>query len=348
MVRITANKNYMERAMKRLKFHADCKIVEGASNFAIYDLTRRKVFVAKMELLPKIKRFEELDEKTANEYIASSDDPCESQAVFDFLLSNELASFQYRSGHFVELSESIHMRGVPVNAIIDVRDLRHDFKRIAIQLESIDCEFIQVRIFSEICPIDLIQDVCSAFVGKTCGSIEFVFTHFDFTKQEEVSRFISKNGIVSRVVVLGSVKSFQDGKIQYSREQVAGACDCGKIGRRNLSLPSTSAYLKMKNVNGCLASKIAIDERGRVKNCPSLTKEYGAVENADFSEIFTSSVFKVIGNVSKDGINGCRDCEYRYCCSDCRAFLSDESDPMSKPGKCLYDPYTGNWQEHEV
>ena len=47
-------------------------------------------------------------------------------------------------------------------------------------------------------------------------------------------------------------------------------------------------------------------------------------------------------NFSKDKIEGCRDCEYRYACFDCRPnSLSGEI--FEKPRYCTYEPKTGIW-----
>ena len=49
--------------------------------------------------------------------------------------------------------------------------------------------------------------------------------------------------------------------------------------------------------------------------------------------------------IQKDQIAVCKDCEFRYICTDCRAYKEDPEDDYSKPLKCGYDPYTGVWSE---
>ena len=46
----------------------------------------------------------------------------------------------------------------------------------------------------------------------------------------------------------------------------------------------------------------------------------------------------------------CKDCEFRYICTDCRAYTekthtNEEGLDTSKPLKCGYNPYTGEWEE---
>ena len=49
-----------------------------------------------------------------------------------------------------------------------------------------------------------------------------------------------------------------------------------------------------------------------------------------------------IRHLSKDHIEGCKDCEYRYACYDCRPD-SNGADKYAKPWNCSYDPYKGEW-----
>ena len=46
--------------------------------------------------------------------------------------------------------------------------------------------------------------------------------------------------------------------------------------------------------------------------------------------------------LSKDHINNCKDCEYRYACYDCRPDANG-ADKLSKPWYCTYDPQHGKW-----
>lgn len=55
--------------------------------------------------------------------------------------------------------------------------------------------------------------------------------------------------------------------------------------------------------------------------------------------------FKKYWYIHKDQIEVCKDCEFRYICTDCRAYLEDPDNLYSKPLKCGYDPYTCEWEE---
>ena len=39
-----------------------------------------------------------------------------------------------------------------------------------------------------------------------------------------------------------------------------------------------------------------------------------------------------------------KDCEFRYICTDCRVFIQEDANILSKPLKCNYNPYTALWE----
>jgi SPASM domain peptide maturase of grasp-with-spasm system len=79
-----------------------------------------------------------------------------------------------------------------------------------------------------------------------------------------------------------------------------------------------------------------------IKNCPSMEHSYGSINNSTPAAILKLKKFQASWAIKKDAIEICKDCEFRYICSDCRAFTQNNN-PNSKPLKCNYDPYTATW-----
>ena len=45
-----------------------------------------------------------------------------------------------------------------------------------------------------------------------------------------------------------------------------------------------------------------------------------------------------------DKIIVCKDCEFRYICTDCRIFIKDNNNIYSQPLHCNYNPYIAKWE----
>ncbi len=119
---------------------------------------------------------------------------------------------------------------------------------------------------------------------------------------------------------------------------------CGNIEPNNFILNNQSLSEARKH-NSCLYRKITIDTEGNIKNCPSMQESFGNIRDTTLAEAIEKPGFKKYWDINKDKIHVCRDCEFRYICTDCRAYVEDPEDILSKPLKCGYNPYTGEWSE---
>ncbi|MCG8412356.1 MAG: hypothetical protein MI739_13845, partial [Bacteroidales bacterium] len=70
------------------------------------------------------------------------------------------------------------------------------------------------------------------------------------------------------------------------------------------------------------------------------------IDNTSLLDVVNSKEFQFYWNISKDQIEVCKDCEFRYICSDCRAYTKN-SNVYSQPAKCTYNPYIAKWEGEE-
>lgn len=100
--------------------------------------------------------------------------------------------------------------------------------------------------------------------------------------------------------------------------------------------------------HSCLAGKIAITSQGDVIPCIFARNQLcGNILTSCLTEIMNNTLIRQIWATTKDCINKCKDCEYRYACQDCRP-QAQGYDPdknwLACPTGCDYDPYTGKWK----
>jgi SPASM domain peptide maturase of grasp-with-spasm system len=95
--------------------------------------------------------------------------------------------------------------------------------------------------------------------------------------------------------------------------------------------------------NTCLNRKISICADGEIKACPAIGHSCGNVASVSLEAAARDPVLVQLGGITKDQVAVCRDCEFRYICTDCRAFTAEPGNQYSKPAKCSYDPYSAIW-----
>lgn len=93
--------------------------------------------------------------------------------------------------------------------------------------------------------------------------------------------------------------------------------------------------------HNCFLNKICLSGDGSVFPCIMERRiTLGNINTSSFKEILDSDLTKQMRFLTKDKIKMCQDCEYRYCCFDCRVMAPTLYD---KPANCLYNPYKGQW-----
>ncbi len=78
-----------------------------------------------------------------------------------------------------------------------------------------------------------------------------------------------------------------------------------------------------------------------------MQKSYGNITNTNIEDIIKLKEFKYLWSISKAQIDVCKDCEYRFMCTDCRAYIKNSNDLYSQPLKCNYNPYIAKWEAEE-
>jgi SPASM domain peptide maturase of grasp-with-spasm system len=280
--------------------------------------------------------------------------------LVQFLIEAELAQFVADPSLFPPIEESWDLPAVIQNALIDVDSVYHDFEAIFSQLDALGCQYVQLRCFSSLLGPEDLRRVLAAARHTSIKSVEVLLKYDAALPDEVYCRLVEDEPLICSLTV-HSAPEEKLLTVDYGCDEVAGRyitkivpfvtqvvdgpLHCGLITVKHLNAPSVSNFFETKIFNGCLNRKLSVDALGEIKNCPSLPQSFGNIRDTDLRRVAALADFREKWHIKKDRIATCRDCEFRYVCSDCRAYLEDPSDPFSKPLKCGYNPYTCEWEE---
>lgn len=109
---------------------------------------------------------------------------------------------------------------------------------------------------------------------------------------------------------------------------------------------SPERYVKNMKGNPCWQGKLNIGYDGSVTPCIMFQgkKNVLTLKKESLNNIIEKRVKRDFWGITKDKIEVCKDCEYRYLCSDCRPLASGD---YKRSIKCLYNPYLGKWNVDE-
>ncbi|MCW3465788.1 grasp-with-spasm system SPASM domain peptide maturase [Chitinophaga nivalis] len=338
-------------AHQYLYLYADCFPVKGHTRTALYDISRKHSYFFDncfYELL------QELKDKSIGEVAAmlpAAEDVAEFEKFIQYLQQQELATIVDDLSVFPPMSLEWDHPSEITNALIDVREKMHNFQQLFEELETLNCQHIQIRSYRPL-SVDEVTDVLSHTTGKGFNSVQIMMPFTDGETSNALATVIKTYSIGYLIFHSVPAGLLEESRSQCNPEeimftdQVIDSCHaCGIINQKSLSLLPLSGFIENIRFNGCLNRKIAVDENGRIKNCPSFDNHYGYAGEVSLTAVAAREAFRQRWYINKDTIRVCKDCEFRYICTDCRAYTTESHDEYAKPAKCKYDPYTGVWAE---
>jgi len=271
----------------------------------------------------------------------------EIDEYFEFLITRELGFWCNDQDHFPDLDFTWERAERITNAIIDVdATSQHDYAKLLGELDDLGCKALELRFFSppSLCELEA---VLKATAHGCLRSIDVLAAHGKELTPEALERLIAPYQRVNSLVIHSSSKviSRTIGKnvgLRYIREVIDSPTCCGQVHQQYF-VTNLETFTEAHGFNTCLNRKISIDARGEIRNCPSLPLSFGNIRDISLHSAVAHRDFSALWRINKDQIDVCRDCEFRYICTDCRAYLSSPADLYSKPSKCTYDPYTAEW-----
>jgi SPASM domain peptide maturase of grasp-with-spasm system len=331
---------------KIFNLFANCKVVKGHTRAVICDLQRNNIYPIPLSLLTILKlhgtvTFNDLLETYGkeNEIIL--------EEYFDFLLSYELIFFHDNPELFPTMSDFWDEPFEITNCIIDFNEVNVE-KIMCIKnvIGNTPIKALQIRVFKEIKASEL-DLVLANIKPMGLNSIELILKYSNNISLDEFANICNKYSYIFTITVFNSpnesvfhYKNDAFGQIFYKKDFVLSEKSCGNITPDFFTI-NTKTYTESLHHNSCLNRKISIDTQGNIKNCPSMLESFGNIYDNTFEEALAKHEFKKYWFINKDQIHACKNCEFRYICTDCRAYLEDPKDILSKPLKCGYNPYSG-------
>lgn len=332
----------MEEAFK---LFASCIPVKGAKRFVICDLQRSELFFVPEGLYIILTEYEN---RTIRDIKNIFEDEFNDQIDIHlkYLIENELGFLTTEPQKFPKLEISWDMPELISNIIIEVdENSNHDYTDIFEQLVSVGCQFMELRFYSPI-SFQKLNEIIQLTDTSKLRNINLILPFQPEVLQKDLEILMLQFQRIGNIIIHSVMDSFVSDpdvkNIFYTTDIIKNNDCCGQVSHKYFSINMTM-FMESQFHNSCLNKKVSIDSKGNLKNCPSITGTFGNIRSSKIKEILSDNEFTKLWNINKDQIEICKDCEFRYICTDCRAFRTNDSDMFSKPLKCAYDPYSATW-----
>ena len=332
------------------KLFANIIPVKGARRSALCDLQRGRIKLIPNAMFDMISDFNGQD---IDSVVAAHPESHRNhiESYFQFLLEGEWGFITDEPDVFPDLDDAYLMPNKITNAVMDLnKSSNYDVSDVIRQLDDLGCLHLQIRAYHDLSPED-VEQLLETTVTSRLRSIELLVGGGESPDTDAWSALCRNHPRIHKLVLHGasehrviqtSETSHVMGVLITHPQRLESHEQCGVVDRTEFT-PCISTFTEARHHNSCLHRKISVDSQGRIRNCPSMPESFGHVEDTALSEALEQDTFKKFWDMTKDEIEVCKDCEFRYVCTDCRAYV--EKGDTSKPAKCGYDPYTATWRE---
>lgn len=331
--------------VKYLNLFSNCVIVKGSIYSILCDLQNAAYFhfnndvaevidlLATKSIKEVIKIYGKDNENTILEYVNLI--VVNNLGFIDDSIIKELTSLDLNWDHYSNIT----------NAIVEIGNF--EIENFTKFIRNLTADALEIRCF-DIKDLSKVYLLMSLLQDSSFISIKLIIP-YDIEFVENIGNIIRKNLRVHEIFIFGcpdnmKIESFELCKVHILSSKEFSNNNCGVIKQDYFS-PNISMFTESHHFNNCLNRKLSIDKDGLICNCPSSPERFGNINDNTVEDILSNISFTNKWKIKKDDIEICKDCEFRYICSDCRVFLEDPSNIYSKPLKCGYNPYTGEWGE---
>lgn len=339
--------------MRYFNLFSNIHITKGFCRILIADLQRNVSELYPLEFLGVIDEFKS---KSIDEVLSLYDDDSKEiiEEYLQILLDQEYGFVTYKDwdNNFPQLSLEYNNPSVISNCFFEFTSIQN-LKKIYDSVENL--QISQLVIFSDKnLSLDDLLNIDGAFARSVLQGIEVYSPYHNLIDMEFITTLNNKSERIHSLWFYNcseipfKIKRDYRFDLQFSKNEVKTSC-CGvvKLNYFNTNLTKVSEAV---NHNSCLHKKIAIDKFGNIKNCPNMNMTFGNIHKNTIDEAISHNEFQKYWNLTKDEIEVCKDCEFRYICTDCRAYTerthsNEQGLDISKPLKCGYNPYKGEWEE---
>lgn len=327
------------------RLFACCIPVRGAQRSTICDLQRHSYYLIPNALFDILTCHRD---KTVEQVklLYHTDHSAVIDEYYYFLLEKNLGFWCTEPDSFPELRLSWETPRAITNAIIDVNESSaHSFNNIFKQLDQVGCEAVQIRFFCRWDIERLEHEVLIPAMFSRLRSME-ILMRFNPAVETSLEVLLGRYKRITLFIIHDAPEdkssAIQGVRVLHRKEFIDSDEHCGQVSPAYFS-PTMESFSESQKFNTCLNKKVGIDVKGRVKNCPSCSHDFGNIDEVKIEEVAKLDEFKSIWHINKDSVEICQDCEFRYICTDCRVFISRQDNLYSKPAKCRYDPYSAQW-----
>lgn len=334
---------------KNIPFHlfSTCIIVKGHNRSCIYDVQRGDYEYIPNSLAEILNTSKDVTFEALTDSFNEEEDKDILSDYFNFLLEKEFIFFSdLKSSFFPEYKTEFFK---PYNISTLIIDLNYydseylDIIKMNINRAKVEC--LVIRIIDA--GFDDILKVLQEFNDISTRTIHLFISKDNEFVRSKVNDIFKTNNRISLIVKISVEEEYQEKSERGIFINLNDDIINNKFSYKDESefSPNLDLFMESKMFNSFHNRRVYINTSGEVFRHEDDNINFGNIKKIDLMEVLVKPNFNKYWEISKDNIEICSDCEYRYMCVDNRVPEVKNNSLFRFNSPCNYNPYTSEWNE---
>ncbi len=312
-----------------LKVHAQVALVKGFSRAAVYDLQREKYYFMRLAIADFLQHKLPCERELLDEALGEHYEPATEYS--QWLIDNELifAVPEELIWNFPAIADDVNIPGrllsATVSAVQVSAALVDALCALGVRHLIVDCRGMSLQAAVEAIPRIPVEAPLSSITiwgdsEQMCAELQ------------------ASRAIQARLSVVGALRPQA-----LSTSTASSPADMMPAMRCNLT-----HFLHARRFNAAFHMHIDISAKGALAEGNGVSRAIGQLDATDpLKSLLDSETKRGLDGAKKDRTHICRDCEFRYMCTDPREPLQADGSEWYHATECKYNPYICKWKGEE-
>lgn len=336
---------------RAFRYITNCPIVRGYRRACVYDLPRR---VYEVVPLAFAEMMQTIDGSCAwGAWIAAQSDPCVAQQYIEHALNSEYAVLLEASlsEGFIRMDYEWRAPAHITNAVMDI-DRHSVWGPGHVQcLRAVQCHYIQFRVLEEIEQTRIV-DLLNSFDRSHIDHVQLLLPAIFADDIEWMQSLLDQYPRLNSIRVYGMSQPGERYSDAIMRPIIWMGSPLNGYGPSKVRMVITMAlFCESQSHHNYFNRKLYIAKDGAIGNAPETTSRHGNMNDIrdgnEMVDIVDRPDFQTYWRVSKEMVDVCKDCEFRYMCMDNRVPQPRTPESWFHERECPYNPYICKWKGEE-
>jgi SPASM domain peptide maturase of grasp-with-spasm system len=322
---------------KYFKFHSSCIPVKGDKRGVIYDLQRGSLYFVPNSIIDLFVD----NSKNTIEYLFLKF-PNQEELVnkyLIYLIENELIFLTNDIDKFPNLSLKFERPFLLDIIFIELDSFSNSKKSLLEEVNTLG--FTQVVIVThQSIVIDTLKEVIDLLSESKIQIIDLI-TKYDSEIVTHILELHNMSPRLRKTIFFDSLNNTNDNYIEFTSKNLNNILT-KRVKDTNDLIINQDAYFESLKHNLFFNRKVYISDNGDIKHYFNENEFYGNIKNCTIQSIVNSNDFQNLWNITKEDIEECKNCEFRYLCPDNRIPLIINNKYFHET-LCKYNPKEAKW-----